>query len=228
MLDRAPASVALVAPRAEVIDEHGGKMPEDWKVERLDTRRPRPHQRVGEVLRHVDWATAQFGLFRAEALRKTRLIDRFHACDYVLLMEVAILGEIWEIPEVLFQRRFHAGVSTNANRTPAELAQWFDPSLKSRRLFSPRLKLDLVPRTRLGWEYARSIARMPMPTGERLLCFLTALYGWASREIRRLSYQYGMRFRRKLGKMFGRLLHLPAENGSSAVVEGESATKKRR
>ena len=163
VLDRAPGSVVLVAPRTELIDEEGIQLAKDWKVERLDTRRARPHQRIADVIRHVDWATAQFGLFRSEALRQTRLIDRFHACDYVLLVECAILGEIWEIPEILFQRRFHPGVSTNANKTQAELLQWFDPSQKTKgRLFS-RMKLDLVPRTRLGFEYARSIGRLPMP-----------------------------------------------------------------
>lgn len=202
VLDHAPASVVLVAPRTELIDEEGRKLAKDWKVESLDTRRARPYQRVADVIRDVDWATAQFGLFRSEALRQTRLIDRFHACDYVLLVELAILGEIWEIPEVLFQRRFHSGVSTNANKTQAEILQWFDPSQKAKgRVFS-RMRLDLVPRTRLGVEYARSIARMRLPPTERFLCFLTAFFFWSSRESRRLVLEYGNRLRGKLIKAF--------------------------
>lgn len=193
VLDKAPSSVVLVAPRAEIIDDEGGKEARDWKVERLDTRYPYPHQRVADVVRYVAWATAQFGLFRSEALRKTRLIDRFHACDYVLLLEVAILGEIWEIPEVLFQRRWHRAVSTSANKTQVELLQWFDPLQKPKGRLFPRMRLDLVPRTRLALEYARSIRRMPLPTRERVLCFLTAFSYWFSRESRRLVSEYWSR-----------------------------------
>jgi glycosyltransferase involved in cell wall biosynthesis len=201
VLDQAPSSVVLVAPRVEIIDEKGKKIAKDWKVERLDTRRPRPHQRVADVLRHVAWATAQFGLFRSEALRKTRLIDRFHACDYVLLLEVAILGEIWEIPEILFQRRFHPAISTSADKTQAELLQWFDPSQKPKGRFFPRMKLDLVPRTRLALEYARSIGRMPLPAKERILCFFTAFFYWFSRESRRLVSEYWSRLRGNLKRV---------------------------
>lgn len=206
VLDKAPSSVVLVAPRAEIIDEEGKKKAKaeiideegrkeakDWKVERLDTRRSRPHQRVADVVRYVAWATAQFGLFRSEALRKTRLIDRFHACDYVLLLEVAILGEIWEFPEILFQRRWHPAVSTSANKTQAEVLQWFDPSQKPKGRLFPRMRLDLVPRTRLALEYARSIRRMPLPARERILCFLTAFSYWFSRESRRLVFEYWSR-----------------------------------
>lgn len=226
VLDQAPASVVLVAPRTEVIDENGKRMPDDWQAERLETRRPQPHQRIADVLRKVDWATAQFGLFRAGALRKTRLIDRFHACDYVLLLELAILGEIWEIPEVLFQRRFHAAVSTSANKTPSELLQWFDPSQKPKGRIFPRMKLDLVPRTRLGWEYARSIARMPMSARERLVCFPVAFYFWASRESRRLGHQYWIRLRRKLVKA-SMMLRWHRVEGCHPVVESERVSKKR-
>ena len=220
VLNQAPASVVLVAPRTELIDEEGRKLTKDWKVEELETRRARPYQRVADVLRQVDWATAQFGLFRSEALRQTRLIDRFHACDYVLLLEVAILGEIWEIPEVLFQRRFHAGVSTSANRTQAELLQWFDPLQKSKgRLFSG-IRLDLVPRTRLGVEYARSIARMRLPPTERVLCYMTAFFFWFSRELRRLIKEYGNRLRGKLIKPF-RVFRRHQELGCPADSRGE-------
>ena len=192
----------------------------------MDTRRPQPHQRIADVLRHVDWATAQFGLFRAEALRKTRLIDRFPACDYVLLLEVAILGEIREIPEVLFQRRFHAGVSTNANKTPTELAQWFDPSQKNTGLCSPRMKLALTPRVKLGIEYGRSITRMPLPAQERILCLLTAFYYWTARESRRLVPEYWSRVQARLAKLFTLFRRHP-ENIHSPVVENEPVSKKR-
>ena len=107
VFDHAPANVALVAPASEIIDEHGKATA--IPVECLDTRQARPHERLGLILERVYWAPAQFGVYRSETLRKTRLIDSFFASDNVLLAEIAMLGEIREIPEVLFQRRFHPG-----------------------------------------------------------------------------------------------------------------------
>ena len=208
VLDQAPPAVVLVAPKAEIIDENGEKITkEDWQPESLDTRRPRPHQRAADMLRNVAWAAAQFGVYRSPALRKTRLIDRFLASDHVLLLELAILGEIWEIPEVLFQRRYHSRISTNANLTDAEFQQWWDPSQKSKRFFLPRIRLKLLPRTRLLKEFSRSVGRMPLSPKERLLCFVTVSSIWFSRESRRLGREYRLGFQNKFEKAalrFGR------------------------
>lgn len=212
VLDQAPSSVVLVAPRAEIIDGNGEKITkEDWQPESLDTRLPRPHQRVADMLRNVAWAVAQFGVYRSGALRKTRLIDRFLASDHVLLLELAILGEIWEIPEVLFQRRYHAGISTNINRTEAEFQQWWDPSQKPKGLFLPRIKLELLPRTRLLLEFSRSVGRMPLSPKERFLCFMTASSIWFSRESRRLAEVYRLGLQNKFKKALLRVSKRPRQ-----------------
>jgi len=186
ILDKAPPSVVLVSPRAEIINEDGKHIKEDWHIENLDTRRPRAYQRVADVLNNVDWATSQFGLIRSDALRKTQLIGRFEASDYVLLLELAVLGEIWEIPEVLFQRRYHSGISTIANKTQVDLLQWFDPSQKNKRLIFPRMEAAFKPRIKLGLEYVRSIMRMRLTPKERVFCLGTALSIWSLKETKRL------------------------------------------
>jgi glycosyltransferase involved in cell wall biosynthesis len=200
VFDKAPPTVVLVAPRTEIIDEDGQRTTQ--LAESMHVIRSRPHQRVAEVVRNVAWAAAQFGLYRSEVLRKTRLIDRFLASDWVLLMELAILGEIWEIPEILYQRRDHPGISTIANKSQAELVGWFDTSRKVTRPRLPRMKLALQPRTKLAWEYARSICRMPMSGSERLLCLWTALSIWFSREARRLTLEYSVRLRDRALRAF--------------------------
>jgi glycosyltransferase involved in cell wall biosynthesis len=207
VLDGAPPNVALVAPRTEIIDQDGRRTMQ--LAESLHTARARPHQRVADVVVNVDWATAQFGVFRSATLRKTRLIDRFPACDWVLMLEVAILGEIWEIPEVLFQRRYHPGASTSANKTLAEFLDWWDPSQKGKRFFFPGTKHALQPRIRVGLEYARSIARMPMPLRERFLSFLIASSVWCARETRRLGKEYGWRLNHRFKKVFGKTRATP-------------------
>jgi hypothetical protein len=195
VFDQAQPSVVLVAPRTEVIDGEGKRS--NHVVEDLDTRRPRPHQRLADVLRTVEWAPAQNGLFRREVLGKTRLIDAFFASDYVLLAEIALRGEIRQIPEILFQKRFHSGISIKANKNSTEFQAWFDPSRRARRsLLSPRL--------RLGIEFARSVSRSPMPLRERLLCYLTVFAVWYSRECRRAaaSFRNKLALRTRLKEFF--------------------------
>lgn len=201
VLDQAPASVVLVAPKTEIIDEYGKRVKKDWHVESLDTRHTHAYQRVAVILKNVAWAPAQFGLYRSDALRKTRLIDRFFAADYVLLFELAILGEIWEIPEVLFQRRFHGGISTLVNRNQAEFLQWYDPSQKVKRPLIPWMKHELEPRARVGFEYIRSIHRMCLPLKEKFFCICTVLSIWSFRELKRLSHEYSSRSLNRIKKV---------------------------
>jgi glycosyltransferase involved in cell wall biosynthesis len=169
VLDQAPSTVVLVAPKMEVVDENGHST--SARVERLHTTHALPHQRIAHVLRHVRSCAASNGLFRSAALRKTRLLDAFFMSDRVLLFELAILGEIWEIPETLFLKRHHPGNSTEINKTRAEMAAWFDPMRKKRN-----------SRKKLIVEYARSIARLPLAPGERLLCLWTAFFVWYRRK----------------------------------------------
>jgi glycosyltransferase involved in cell wall biosynthesis len=198
VFDQAPPNVALVAPASEIIDEHGNTTV--ISVECLDTRYPRAHQRLANVLERVFWAPAQFGLFRSETLRKTRLIDPFFASDNVLLAEIAMLGEIWEIPEVLFQRRLHPGVSTNVNRNWRELQVWFAPSQRGLKRFIP-------PPIRLGLEFMQSIARMPLPARERLLCYKAVFCVWYPRQGRRFvqDCRNKIAIRTRMKKALGRV-----------------------
>jgi glycosyltransferase involved in cell wall biosynthesis len=191
VIEPAPAAVALVTPRAEVIDEHGNVF--NMHVESLDARQSRPHQRVEYVIRNVRWATALFGLIRTNVLKKTRLIQPYFASDNVLLVEIALLGQIWELPETLFQRRYHASISTNAHKSWRDLQVWFNPSQKGIKRFVP-------PAMRLALEIVQRITRAPLPLWERFLCGFAFAKAWIPREGRRLygrRNQFGIRTRVK-------------------------------
>jgi glycosyltransferase involved in cell wall biosynthesis len=175
VFDEAPASVVLVAPRTEIVDEKGVR--KQINVERLHTTHALPHQRVADVLRNVYWAAAQYGLFRSAALRKTRLIDGFWSSDHVLLLELAILGEIWEIPETLVLKRDYPERCCRTNKTKAEFAAWFDPTRKDRN-----------SRKKLIVEHARSIARLPLAPVERLLCLWAAFLAWFRRRYSKAAW----------------------------------------
>lgn len=107
------------------------------------------------------------GLMRAEMLRQTRLIGRFAHADKVALVEMALLGNFVEIPERLFYRRIHPGVSLAANKTPILLNRWFDP--KNRARF-------IAPRSRLFREYIHAVARAPIHIGEKKTCLRSLVW----------------------------------------------------
>jgi glycosyltransferase involved in cell wall biosynthesis len=185
--ERAPDSVVLVYPRAEIIDAQGNPLPK-YRPESLDARAREPHRRLATVLRNLNMACPVFGLMRVDALRKTRLIGSFVASDYVLLAELAMLGEIWEVPETLFQRRIHPRISTYANRSSRDLLRWYDPSKRMRGTL-------LSPMMALGPEYLRSAGRLPLEGSERMKCRIAALSVWYEREFRNLGGRYKARLK---------------------------------
>lgn len=158
VLDRAPDSVVLAYPKTVLIDGNGRFLGpyEDG----LDLRQPEPHRRLRTLIRNLVLSNAVFGLVRSDALRRTRGHGSFISADYVLLAELALLGQFWEVPEPLFLRRDHPQTSRRANRTSAELAEWFvagagrTPSRESVPLFREYLVAlrrapDLGPLSRL-------------------------------------------------------------------------------
>jgi len=181
-LDHAPASVVVVVPRAEMIDENGQGIEPSRPFESSDNRRRWPHQRLAIVVRNIFWAIAQYGLIRSESLRKTRLLEPFVKSDFALIAELALLGEIWELPEVLFQFRRHPETAICPHLRVSDHLLWFDPSkTPGRQLVSPL--------TRIGFEYARSAGRIDLAMFERLLCYLTIVFVWCPIEIYRLFIQ---------------------------------------
>lgn len=159
--ESAPDSVVVVYPRAAFIDESGRVTALD--TDSMETTSRFPVRRLSHAVATVNMANAVFGLIRTEALRATRLIDSFVASDYVLLVELSLLGQIREVPHVLQKRRQHARSSRAANRTLEEVAAWFDPT----RAAAPRSVRRMLLR-----EYARSAWRAPVSLGQRLACIL--------------------------------------------------------
>jgi Glycosyl transferase family 2 len=188
LFDAAPETVVLVYPKTNIVDANGCVMPH-LVAESLDTREARPHRRLAKVLSSLNMACAVFGLARSSALRKTRLIGPFIASDYVLLSELAMLGELREVPQTLFLRRVHPRISTYASGSSTQLLQWFDPSQRRyARLLSPMLSL--------GVEHLRSAANLPLGRFDRICCCWTAARVWYTRELRNLGGRYKARLLR--------------------------------
>jgi glycosyltransferase involved in cell wall biosynthesis len=172
-LDRADPSVVLALTGTAFIDEHGGVTRRT--EENLDTRGMSPHARYAHVARTVRYLNSIFGLVRREVMVSTPL-RAYANSDYVLLGELALLGEFQELPGHLFHRRMHSGMSRRANITQEEVAVWFDTSRSGRRFYFPELSMI---RDHFG-----AVLRAPIGSLEKLLCFWVIPRFWIRRRWR--------------------------------------------
>lgn len=175
----APPSVILVHTGTRFIDEDDA--PIGSRPDGLALESSRPHQRLAQVLRHLHFSNAIYGLLRTDALRRTQLLGRYPSADLVLFTELSLLGEFREIPEYLFFRRFHAGMSRRANVSNDDVAKWFDPNLSQRFHF---------PETRVLFEHFRAIQRSALDPIEKTLAMSTVVQHWIPRRARLLAREY--------------------------------------
>jgi glycosyltransferase involved in cell wall biosynthesis len=170
-LRQAPQEVVLVFPRTRLIDANDEPMGDlDDRLVVLETT---PHARLGYVVRHVVWGNPAFGVVRSDVLRRTRGHGNYPSADWVLLAELALYGQFWQVPEPLFLRRFHEGTSRKANTSAREIAHWFDPE-------SSGTENEL---RRVFREHFGAIKHAPLPSEERLFCYATLVSAWAQRRI---------------------------------------------
>lgn len=158
VLEQEP-TVVVAYPKTIVIDEHGA-MTNRFFEDLYNIRGSQPHGRFKQFTRTPLDCNAVFGVIRLDVLRKTPCIGPYESSDRVLLGELALLGEIAEVPERLFLRRYHDKVSTFACNTKQSMAAWFDP--KSSGKFT---------RLRRFVEYVRALNRVPLNTLQWLYCF---------------------------------------------------------
>ncbi len=178
VLDGAPSDVGLCYPKTVLIDANGDEIGpfEDG----LDLRLERPSDRFATYLRNYRRSNALFGVFRREILQSTRLHGNYVSADLVLLAEIVLRSQVWEIPDRLFYRRMHEGMSAEANPTAAELTHWFDPA---------RGRGRVMPRTRLFGEDVRAISSAPISNAERARALAALVRIWGPRYWRTLVYE---------------------------------------
>jgi glycosyltransferase involved in cell wall biosynthesis len=184
VFDQSGPDVVLVHSRTKIIDAAGDVVRDDPG---LDIRQPQPHARIDHLVRNLVLSNAAFGLFRRSTLRQTRLLASFPSSDYVMLAETALRGQIVEVPEFLFFRREHAEMSRAANKSPGEVAEWFEPGS------GKRVHREM---SRLFVEHLRSIGAAPLPRGEKASCYVTFLRAWTRRQgARTLAELLGLKYR---------------------------------
>lgn len=162
ILDRRP-SVVLCYPKTVIIDEHG-KFVENYSDD-LNLNSPHPYKRYKQYhdrFRHDAMCNAFYGVIRANLLTITSLNGSYPSSDKILLGELALRGEFYEIPQYLFLRREHSQRSLRAHPSFTQLAVWFDPTNQGR--------IQLI-RWRWLIEYLASIRRVQMGWQEKLRCY---------------------------------------------------------
>ena len=173
VFEDSPDTVVLVYPQTFLIDSSGeiSGLVEDRLAAPPGAS---PHLRLLQVFRNMAYGNAAFSLLRSDALRRTRLLGGFPSADHVLLAELALAGEFRELPEPLFHRRIHEGISIRANPSAESLTQWFDPQRAPVR----RRQLTLFREQMRGIHSARLSVR------ERALVYLFYTEAWSRTRLR--------------------------------------------
>jgi len=160
ILDREP-DVVLCYPKTSIIDQNGEFVKNYF--DGFNLRSPKPHERFQDFFHAPGLCNPIFGLIRASALKRTPLIGSYTASDRVLLGELALLGQFYEVPEYLFFRRNHTQTSVRANPDLVERIAWFDPTKRGQ---------IQLPRWRWFFEYLLAIKRVRLGWYEKLLCYV--------------------------------------------------------
>jgi glycosyltransferase involved in cell wall biosynthesis len=184
VLEKSPKSVTMVYPLAELIDESGATIVPE--LDRIASRDPSPHRRLAHLLWSLNMCDPVFGLIKTEYLRKTQLIGPFFGADYVLLSELVMLGQIWEIDETLFRLRAHQKRSMKANPSARARAAWYDPSAARKIFILPNWE-------RMVWEILKSIRRSQLQPIEKIYCVMTVLCVHYWRRFRNAGGRYKRR-----------------------------------
>jgi len=106
------SNVVLVYARSRLIDREG-QVVEPCMGDRIDLRGKESIQRVRTIVRKLSTCNMMYGVFRRVVLEKVRCDRPCIGPDHVMLLEIVILGEIAQIPDVLFRRREVRARATN-------------------------------------------------------------------------------------------------------------------
>lgn len=168
-------SVVLCYPRSIVIDEQGRAVRDH--DDNLELRQASPIQRYMQFQDHYRHGAACnpiYGLIRSDVLRQTQVMGDYVSSDIVLIGELALRGEFYEVPQRLFLRRDHPQTVLRSYKTLSEIMAWYNPNRP----------LDEHPVLRLLYEHMRAVQRVPMPWHTRMSLFVLIgrWLGWQTQD----------------------------------------------
>jgi hypothetical protein len=130
------------------------------------------------------------GLIRQKALGKTAGRWDYFGWDYILLLELALLGRIHQPEGPIFTRVLHDRSAALNTRRMSEIREWVDPTIKAR---------ILLPHWKWLFERVRVTGASPIPLRYRVRV-LTLIAGRAWRTKRNLYEDLRTAIQMGLGK----------------------------
>lgn len=182
-LDRNPDAV-LAYPRVLMIDCHGDPLPDDlstWRPPQsadgtptIDERDPRglnspqAWRRYYGVLMKTIWCLEPYGVMRTAVMHTTGKLRSYRAAEKVFIAEMALRGQLIEVPEMLLHVRRHDDQYSLVDTADGQQS-FVTPGADAKR---PRFKLRLpVPRhVRSTWGFLLLIPSAPISFIQRLRC----------------------------------------------------------
>jgi glycosyltransferase involved in cell wall biosynthesis len=176
------STIILCHSKNALIDELGNLVGKYEPATFRDSKEP--HERFREVLNRKGYPTLAwliFGVFRRDALQKSRLYGGFVGSDWNFLAETSLIGRIFEIPEFLFLRRKHK--QSYAERYYDSVAGQVRDYRTQTLWWSGNNKRPLIvlPSFRSCWEFFRSVSHIDMNFSERRLCH-GEIFSWLLRK----------------------------------------------
>ncbi len=170
--------VVLAYSATELIDADGRRLSAvDQDVALASTS---ASARFRRVLDRLGYCNVIYGVLRREVLARTGLMGTFMHSDAVLIAEVALHGQFYEVPEVLFSRRMHA--EAYSSQAVDGKLQFYTPGRKRRVAFE---------RWRTLRGYAQAILRSGAPPAEQgaLWLMLFRMAAWQRGALAREAWQ---------------------------------------
>ena len=166
----------LLARCTAILDKHPEVILAHSKIMKIDARGDQlgildadlatsdwPSRRFRDMIDMNHNCESTYGLVRSRALARTSLQQNYTDSDRTLLAELALLGKFYQIPEVLFFKRYHDQMSTQQYTDWRERMHWFG-DVDSRAYAMPHWRQFI--------HYLQIITRTPLPFRERILCYL--------------------------------------------------------
>ena len=114
------------------------------------------------ILRSCD----QYGVIRADVLRKVAPLDSYHHSDRIITCEIALHGPFHITPEWLYFRRDYPDRTYNVSSKVRTRCAILDPA-RANRLRHPTVRLV----GEYFWGYAAAIGRAPLSQPDRRACY---------------------------------------------------------
>ena len=143
----------------------------------LSTDSPDAPERFRSLLFDVG-GDDDYGVIRADVLRRTALNESFYHADRTIVAEIALHGRFHHVPATLFFRRDHPDSALRSNRTVRSWCSNLDPR-RANRFRHPVIRL--LAEYPLG--YVRALVRSPLTGMDRIRCLGHLFYWMASRVV---------------------------------------------